>query len=147
MSRVNKTSVPAAKLRSIAAYIFFGGCTTCVNIVSYYVCSTWLGVTNVPSTIAAWVIAVLFAMVTNKLYVFGSKSFTLRVILWELATFYLCRIFTGVLDVAVMYVAVDLCNSQPMAWKVLSNILVIIINYVCSKLIIFKDRQRKEDLP
>lgn len=126
--------------KAIIAYIFFGGCTTLVNIVAYYICSTFVGMGNVPSTIAAWTIAVLFAMVTNKLYVFDSKSFNWRVILWELTTFYLCRIFTGILDVGIMYVAVDIYEWQPLVWKAISNILVIIINYLCSKLIIFKQR-------
>lgn len=138
---ITEVRIFAIKHKSIAAYIFFGVCTTLVNIAAYYICSTFMGVGNVPSTIVAWIIAVLFAMVTNKLYVFGSKSFNRRVILWELSTFYLCRIFTGILDVGIMYFAVDLCAWQPLIWKTLSNILVIIINYLCSKLIIFRKKQ------
>lgn len=127
------------RYRAIIAYGFFGGCTTLVNLLTYYLCYSVAGMTNVFSTIAAWAFAVFFAMVTNKLYVFGSKSFQWTVVLWEVVTFYVCRILTGLLDVAIMYLAVDVCNWQPMLWKVLSNILVIVINYVCSKFIIFKN--------
>lgn len=145
MSTITKTLDFFKTHKAIFGYIFFGGCTTLVNIIVYYVCCTFMGLSNVPSTIAAWVIAVLFAMVTNKLYVFGSKSFSWRVIIWELSTFYLCRIFTGILDVGIMYVAVDICARQPLIWKVLSNILVIIINYMCSKLIIFRNKYTKNN--
>lgn len=141
MPILSKAIILYKKNKAIAAYIFFGGCTTLVNILAYYICNTIAGLPNVPSTISAWIIAVLFAMVTNKLYVFGSKSFSWRVILWELTTFYLCRLFTGILDVGIMYVAVDIYRRQPLVWKALSNILVIILNYVCSKLIIFRNKQ------
>lgn len=132
------------KHRSLVAYAFFGVCTTAVNILTYYVCYNLMDMANVSSTIVAWTLAVLFAMVTNKLYVFDSKSFRWRVLVWELTTFYACRILTGLLDVGIMYVAVDICDWHPVLWKAISNILVIVLNYVGSKLIIFKHHHRRD---
>jgi putative flippase GtrA len=93
---------------------------------------------NIPSTVIAWVLSVLFAYITNKLFVFESKSFDSHVLKKEIISFFGCRFFTGVMDVAIMYVAVDLVHSNSTLWKIASNMLVIIINYVASKLIIFK---------
>ena len=57
------------KHREIISYLFFGGCTTLINIIAYYVCYNVISISNVISTIIAWIISVLFAFVTNKLYV------------------------------------------------------------------------------
>lgn len=121
-------------------YIFFGVLTTLVNTVSYALCFDALGIANVPSTIIAWILAVLFAFITNKLWVFDSKSFDVKTLGHEIPSFFGCRILTGVLDVAVMYFAVDVCAWNATLWKLISNVLVIIINYAASKLVIFKKK-------
>lgn len=126
------------KYRGIIAYLFFGVCTTLINVVAYQLCYNVTGIPNVPSTVIAWVLAVLFAFITNKLFVFESKSFARNVVIREAINFFGCRILTGLLDVAIMYVAVDLLHWHALLWKVLSNGLVIVLNYVASKLIIFK---------
>ena len=102
-----------------------------------------MGINNVPATALAWLFAVLFAFVTNKLFVFASKSLKVSVILYELATFFACRIATGLVDVAIMWLAVDKMHWNAVLWKFLSNILVIILNYVASKLIIFTKKERR----
>ena len=103
-------------------------------------CFNIAGISNVVSTVIAWVLAVLFAYITNKLWVFESKSFERKVLAKEIPAFFGCRLATGVLDVVVMYMAVDVMYSNGTVWKIISNILVIIINYVASKLVIFKRR-------
>ena len=128
------------KYKSIISYAFFGVCTTAVNVTSYYFCFNVAGISNVVSTVIAWVLAVLFAYITNKLWVFESKSFERKVLVKEIPAFFGCRLATGVLDVVVMYMAVDVMYSNGTVWKIISNILVIIINYVASKLVIFKRR-------
>ena len=90
------------------------------------------------STAAAWAAAVLFAYITNKLFVFESRSFEKSLMIRELASFFTCRLLTGVLDLAVMYICVDCFGWNDMIMKVISNVLVIVINYVASKLLIFK---------
>ena len=126
------------KYRDVILYLFFGGCTTVLNIVVYYLCYNVAGIPNVPSTCIAWILSVLFAYLTNKVYVFQSKSFKKEVLLREGLQFFGCRLLTGILDVAIMFVAVDLLHWNGLVWKVISNILVIILNYVASKLLIFK---------
>ena len=128
------------KYRSVISYLFFGVCTTVINIVSYYLCYNIVAIPNVVSTIIAWVVAVVFAFVTNKLYVFNSSSFKGNILIMEIISFFGCRLLTGILDVAIMYVAVDVFGWDSTLWKLISNVLVIILNYIASKLIIFKKR-------
>ncbi len=127
-----------AKYTSVIMYLLFGVLTTVVNFVVYYFCYNIMGVANVLATIFAWLIAVAFAFITNKIWVFGSKSFTAKVLVREISTFLGARIVTGVLDVLVMYFAVDLLNWNSTVWKLLSNVIVIVINYIASKFLIFK---------
>ncbi len=126
------------KYKSIISYLFFGVCTTLVNIVVYYLCAHSVGMTTVISTVIAWIASVLFAFITNKLYVFESKSFEKKLLLREGISFFGCRLATGILDLVIMYISVDLLDMQDLFMKILSNVLVIVLNYICSKLVIFK---------
>lgn len=138
---MNKAFGILKEYREIISYLFFGGCTTLINIVVYFVCYNILSISNVVSTIIAWIISVVFAFVTNKLYVFNSKNIDLRTILKEAVSFFSCRIATGVLDVVIMYVTVDLLSFNSLLWKIISNVLVIVLNYIFSKLFIFKNNK------
>ena len=125
------------KYREVIAYLFFGGCTTLVNIISYYLSYNILNISNVTSTVIAWIISVLFAYVTNRIFVFESNNKG-KAIIKEIFAFFSCRMFTGILDVAIMYFAVDIFEFNSLLWKIISNVLVIIANYVFSKIFIFK---------
>lgn len=128
------------KYKSFVMYAIFGVLTTLINLASYYVLYNVLNWGNMPSTALAWLLAVVFAFATNKKWVFDSQSMEWKVLLYELASFFACRIATGVFDMAVMYVAVDVMAWNEMLWKLLSNVIVIILNYVASKLVIFKKK-------
>jgi len=97
-----------------------------------------MGVPNVPSNIIAWVLAVVVAYITNKLWVFDSKSFDLAVLLPELWKFVSCRLATGVMDLAIMWVGVDWLEGPATLIKIGSNVLVVVLNYMFSKLVIFR---------
>lgn len=126
------------KYKSLISYVFWGICTTVINIAAYYLLYDLLNVANVPSTIIAWIIAVVFAYITNKIFVFDSRSFEIKKIAREMISFFGCRFLTGVMDVAIMYFAVDIFELNAMLWKIISNILVVILNYIAGKLIVFK---------
>lgn len=126
------------KYKEMILYIFFGVCTTAINTVCYYICWDILHIPNVPSTLISWVLAVIFAFVTNKYLVFNSKDNVN--IVKEILSFFGCRIATGILDVAIMFLAVDTFFQNGLLWKIISNILVIILNYVASKFYIFKNK-------
>lgn len=126
------------KYKGLFFYLVFGVLTTVVNIVTYHLCYEVWGVLNVPSNIIAWVLAVAVAYITNKLWVFDSKSFTPAVLLPELWKFVSCRLATGLMDLAIMWVGVDLLRGPATPIKIGSNVLVIVLNYVFSKLLIFR---------
>ena len=137
------------KYREIITYVFFGGVTTLVNMVVLEVfarlgCPTWL------SNAVAWVAAVLVAYFTNRRWVFHSKT-TGGAAMKEFTSFIAARLGTGVMDEILMVVGVDvlgpaLFSPVPELWrqavKLFSNILVMILNYVFSKLFIFKKKQK-----
>lgn len=128
------------KYRSVFFYLFFGVLTTVINIVSYYLCYEVWQLPNVLSNIIAWTLAVTVAYITNKLWVFGSKSFSPEVLLPELWKFISCRVATGIMDLTIMWLGVDLLDGPATLLKIGSNILVVILNYLFSKLVIFKKR-------
>lgn len=126
------------KYKSQILYIFFGAITTFINIISYYVSFNVLGISNVVSTIIAWVFAVIFAFITNKIWVFDSKSWEPEIAIKELISFISVRLLTGLFDLAIMYIGVDVLKFNGMIMKILSNVFVLIANYIGSKLFIFK---------
>ena len=128
------------KYKFIILYGIFGVLTTVINIGVYGVLYSGLGVSNVISNVIAWVISVLFAFITNKLWVFESKSFNFKLFVKELGSFTVCRVATGVLDLVIMFVGVDLLKGPAIILKIASNIIVIILNYVMSKIFVFKKK-------
>ena len=119
-------------------YIFFGGITTMVNWISYYVLYAMMGVSNVAANCIAWALAVVVAFVTNKIWVFESKSLAPGVMLPELVKFVSCRVGTGVVEILLMFVTVDVAGLPAMLMKVLVSVIVLVLNYVFSKLLVFK---------
>lgn len=128
------------KHKSFIAYGVFGVFTTIVNIVTYNICYNSVGMSNTLSNIVAWILAVVFAYLTNKIWVFGSKSWKWEVLRREVTAFISCRLATGVLDLVIMFICVDIMHWHALLMKVISNVLVIILNYVFSKLVIFKKK-------
>ena len=126
------------KYKAIIMYGIFGVLTTAVNIVMYNLCYNIIGLSNTLSNIIAWIIAVAFAYFTNKIWVFESKSWQWNVVRREAHAFVSCRLATGIMDIVIMFVFVDILCYNAMLMKVISNVLVIILNYIFSKLIIFK---------
>lgn len=127
------------KHKAFILYGIFGVLTTIVNVVSYYLCARMLALNTVVSTVIAWLLAVIFAYLTNRKWVFESKENTTKGIIREIVAFFSCRIATGVLDVVIMFVFVDMMMWNDVLIKFASNVLVILLNYVASKLIIFKN--------
>lgn len=128
-------------VKSIILYIFFGVCTTLVNIIVYLLFSSFLNCSVTISTIFAWIIAVLFAYLTNRTWVFNSKKNGFSERINELYKFYLCRLMTGIIDLIGMYILVSRLNYTDVTIKLFLNIIIIIINYIASKLIVFNNER------
>jgi putative flippase GtrA len=129
--------------RETVAYLIFGVLTTVVNIVSFaLLCDLW----HIPELVAnviAWAVSVAFAYVTNRGIVFRSEARGLRAILREIGLFVGARVLSLGLDEAGMAVCLYVLHWHKMAAKIFMNVLVVIFNYIASKLLIF--RSRKEE--
>lgn len=126
------------KYKDVIPYLFFGVCTTLVNIAVYWICAHPLNTGIMPGTIIAWITAVLFAYLTNRKWVFHSEAYSAKEILREIIAFFSCRIATGVIDWLMMYVFVDCLHINDVLIKAVANIIVIVLNYIASKLLIFR---------
>ena len=126
------------KYREALLYLVFGGLTTVINIVVFFI----LRLFNIEiyiSNIIAWILSVLFAFITNKVFVFESKNKSKKENTRELVSFFGFRILSLVFDMGAMYLLLQVLGINELISKVLSNILVIILNYIFSKIFIFKN--------
>lgn len=133
------------KHKAIISYAFFGICTTLVNIACYGVCARILSISVMISTIIAWIGAVAFAYITNRRWVFHSNRIGIKAIFIEVLIFLGCRLITGIFDVIIMHILVDYFNFNDMITKAISNIIMIVLNYIASKMVIFK-KHKKENV-
>ena len=122
--------------RELVLYVFFGALTFFVNIITYFIFENLMGINYLISNILAWFFSVLFAYVTNRIWVFESKS---PDILKEASLFFGGRIFSGAVDTGLMYLFIDVLTIGDLISKIIVQIIVIILNYVFSKLIVFTD--------
>ncbi|WP_295603261.1 GtrA family protein [uncultured Methanobrevibacter sp.] len=121
--------------RELFLYIFFGVLTTLVNIAVYLFFTRLLGVNYLISNILAWTLSVLFAYVTNRIWVFESRN---NDILKEMALFFAGRIFSGVVDTGLMWLLIDVLFVGDAISKIIVQVIVVVLNYVLSKAVVFK---------
>ena len=126
------------KYWDILSYLFFGGLTTLVNFIVYYPCYNWLAMSATVSNVIAWVVAVAFAYLTNKPFVFHSHDWSWKCVGPELTKFVGCRIGSGLLETAAIFLTVDLLHWNGNVMKLVLAVVVVILNYIGSKLLVFK---------
>ena len=124
----------------IVSYLFFGVCTTIVNYLIYIPCYNLLGMSASVSNMVAWVVAVAFAYLTNKPFVFKSNDWSAATVIPELTKFVGCRIGSGAAETIVLFLAVDLLGWNGNIWKLVTQVMVTVLNYVASKLVVFRKK-------
>ena len=122
----------------VLSYLFFGVLTTVVNYVVYLPCYNLLGLSAAVSNAIAWVFAVAFAYLTNKPFVFKSHDWSAKTVFSELVKFVACRIGSGVLETVLLLITVDWMDWNGNIMKLITSVLVVVLNYVGSKLLVFK---------
>lgn len=144
------------KYKELIVYAVFGVCTTLVNFVTYKLFNVILGEKlYLVSNIVAWLISVIFAYVTNKLFVFESKNWEIKLVAKEVSSFFAARIFSFVVEEAGLFLLVDLLMmkeksltvfgiviSGNMIAKVVLAVIVVVLNYFFSKLIVFRKKEQ-----
>lgn len=137
---IQKIKALIVKYWEVLSYLFFGVLTTVVNYLIYLPVYNLLGLSAALSNAIAWVVAVAFAYVTNKPFVFKSYDWSAKTVIPELTKFVSCRIASGVAETLILLVTVDLLHWNGNLWKLLTSVLVVVMNYIASKLVVFRKK-------
>lgn len=138
---MNKIKELYFKYKEVINYLIFGVLTTVVSITVFYVFNKPLGLNEHVANIISWLCAVLFAYITNKLFVFESKTADRKELIKEIISFYGARLLTLGIEEAILFIGVSLLKIDSMLVKVAAQFIVIVANYVLSKLFIFKGKK------
>lgn len=129
------------KYYDLITYLVFGVLTTVVNYLIYLPCYNLLHLSATVSNLIAWVVAVAFAFLTNKPFVFRSHDWSFKTVVPELTRFVGCRIASGAVETGILFITVDMLQWDGNIWKLVTSILVVILNYVGSKLLVFRKKK------
>ena len=130
------------KYRDILAYLFFGTLTTLVNYLVYFPLYNWMRLPATASNVIAWVFAVAVAYLTNKPFVFKSHDWSMKTVMPELTKFIGCRIGSGILETAIIWLTVDKLLWNGNLMKIFISVIVVILNYIGSKWLVFVKKDR-----
>ena len=125
----------------ILVYLVFGVLTTVVNYIVYLPCFNLLHLSSAVSNVIAWAVSVAFAYVTNKPFVFRSHDWSAKTVIPELTKFVGTRLASGGLETLILLVFVDVLHGNGNLWKLITSVLVVILNYIGSKLLVFRKQK------
>ena len=137
----SKIEMLLKKYRSQLIYLVFGVLTTVVNYLIYFPCDRLLHTAWLSNSIA-WVFAVLFAYVTNKPFVFERHDWSMKTVAPEFIKFVGTRVASLGVENLILLVTVDLLGWNRIGWKLFASVLVVILNYVGSKLLVFRKEKQ-----
>lgn len=133
------------KHRELINYAIFGVLTTVVNYAAFWLFSDVIELSSkstLPANIVAWIISCTFAFITNRLWVFDSKENTRKGIAREAVSFYISRLATLGVESLIMLVFADILQFNKFIVKLVANVIVIILNFVLSKLLVFRKKEK-----
>ena len=126
------------KNKEILLYLFFGGLTFIVSIASYAFFNIQLGWNALVANIGSWILAVAFAYITNRIWVFDSNAETTADFIKEITSFVGGRVATLEIEELILFIFITNLGMNSMLVKIVAQVIVIVLNYVISKLIVFK---------
>lgn len=135
---MEKIKALITKYWDVMSYLVFGVLTTVVNYLIYLPVYNLLGLSAAISNAIAWVGAVAFAYLTNKPFVFKSHDWSLATVIPELTKFVGCRVASGAAETLILLLTVDILGWDGNLWKVVTSVLVVILNYFASKFLVFR---------
>lgn len=128
------------RYKEFLLYVFFGIFTAVVSIGSYGYCEVIMGIDPLISNVISWILAVTFAYVTNKLWVFNVEISGAKALFLQIFHFYSGRFFTLLVEEAMLFVFITKLKFNSIAVKISAQIVVVSLNYIISKLIVFRKR-------
>lgn len=140
-----KNYLEEKRLWEVFIYLFFGGLATVVNIVTYAMAFQLFHLSWPVSNAISWICSVLFAYVTNKVWVFQSKTGNFKELAWEFGKFVFARVVSFGMDMICMYLFIDMLHTGNLIAKIITQVVVVVANYVFSKVFIFKKAEIIED--
>lgn len=126
------------RYREQILYLVFGGVTTLISIITYAVFTELADINILIANILSWIISVAVAYATNKSVVFRSDKKGVAQVLTEALSFYAGRLLTLLIEEAILFVFIDLAKLPNMPVKIIAQIIIIVLNYIISKVFIFK---------
>lgn len=131
------------KYKEVINYLIFGVLSTVVNFVSYFIFAKCFKIDEVISSGLSWFCSVSFAYITNKIWVFESKTTSKKETLKELVSFFMARIVSGALcDVGTFALMVKVLKINDVIAKFITQVMVVVVNYIFSKVFIFKKQEK-----
>lgn len=128
------------KYWDVLTYLIFGVLTTLVNYLVFLPVYNLAGLSAALSNAIAWVVAVAFAFLTNKPFVFKSHDWSAKTVIPELTKFVSCRVASGAAETVILLIAVDILQWNGNFWKLVTSVLVVILNYFASKFVVFRKK-------
>ena len=126
------------RYREQILYLVFGGLTTLISIITYAVFTELADINILIANILSWIISVAVAYATNKSVVFRPDKKGVAQVLTEALSFYAGRLLTLLIEEAILFVFIDLAKLPNMPVKIIAQIIIIVLNYIISKVFIFK---------
>lgn len=124
--------------KEILLYLFFGGLTFLISMFMFIILNKFMNMNELSANVYSWVVAVLFAFITNKLYVFTSPKTSFVNNLKQLVTFSSGRVMTLILEEGILYIFVMVLGFPGIAIKFIAQVIVIVLNYIISKIFVFR---------
>ncbi|MFZ2230686.1 MAG: GtrA family protein, partial [Agathobacter rectalis] len=118
----------------------FGNMTFIISIASYAVFNVALGINELIANALAWVFAVLFSYITNKRWVFRVSTPTKTAALVQMFAFFSGRFFTLIIEETIIFVFITMLSYPSMWVKLAAQVVVVVLNYIISKLFVFKNQ-------
>ena len=137
---VKKMKALIVQYWEVLSYLIFGVLTTVGNYLVYLPVYNLLGLSAALSNAIAWVVAVAFAYLTNKPFVFKSHDWSAKTVIPELTKFVGCRVASGAAETLILLVTVDILCWNGNIWKLVTSVLVVVMNYIASKLVVFRKK-------
>ncbi len=128
------------KHKEVLMYLFFGGCTFLISVLSYSFFNVGFGINELVANIISWVIAVFFAFFTNRIWVFDGRTSGTEAFFAQMMSFLCGRLVTLLVEEIILYLFITRMGLNSIVMKVIAQIIVIALNYILSKLWIFKKK-------
>lgn len=129
------------KYEEIVKYLFIGGCTTVVSLASYFIFANVVEMHYQVANVLSWILAVIFAYITNKTFVFRSKYTGIKSTLLEMGGFVSFRLASLAVEIISMYFFVQIWKIDDNVVKLMNQVIVTVLNYIFSKFFIFQNKK------